>query len=41
VTTRRVHPDVWWEAMRAADGDARRVEVVSYWEAITHNHPRR
>lgn len=35
--TLKVHPDVWAEALRLADGDAHRIEVHSAESVTVHN----
>lgn len=38
LTTRRPPPDVWREALRLADGDARRIEVADDGTVTITNH---
>ncbi len=33
----RVHPMVWKQALAAADGDARRIEIISESNVTVHN----
>ena len=37
VSVTRVHPEVWATALKLADGDALRLEVVSSEEVAVHN----
>lgn len=39
VTTVRVNPEVWALALEQADGDARRIEMISATEVKIHNKP--
>jgi hypothetical protein len=39
VTITRVNPDILRYALRAADGDARRIHVVDAATVIVHNGP--
>jgi hypothetical protein len=36
---RRVHPLAWAQALKLADGDHRRIEVLSELSVIVHNRP--
>ncbi len=38
VLLRRPDPAVWREALRAADGDARRIEVLADGSVVVRNH---
>lgn len=37
VTVLRVHPMVWKHALVAADGDARRIEIIDESNVTVHN----
>jgi len=37
LTVLRVHPMVWKRALAAADGDARRIEIVDEYNVTVHN----
>jgi len=37
VTVLRVHPMVWKHALAAADGDARRIEIIDESNVTVHN----
>ncbi len=39
VTVLRVNPTVWSEALKAADGDARRIEIRGEFDVVVHNEP--
>lgn len=39
VTVLRVNPSVWSEALKAADGDARRIEIRGEFDVVVHNEP--
>lgn len=39
VTVLRVNPTVWSEALKAADGDARRIEIRGEFDVLVHNEP--
>jgi hypothetical protein len=39
ITTITVHPEVWAEAMRLADGNASHIQVHSEFNVTVHNRP--
>ncbi|WP_026874390.1 hypothetical protein [Jiangella gansuensis] len=39
VTVLRVDPTVWAHALKAADGDARRIEIRGEYDVVVHNEP--
>ncbi|TDE00317.1 hypothetical protein [Jiangella asiatica] len=39
VTVLRVDPTVWAHALKAADGDARRIEIRGEFDVVVHNDP--
>lgn len=39
MTVLRVNPTVWSEALKAADGDARRIEIRGEFDVVVHNEP--
>lgn len=39
ISVLRVNPTVWSEALRAADGDARRIEIRGEFDVVVHNEP--
>lgn len=39
LTVLKVNPTVWSEALRAADGDARRIEIRGEFDVVVHNEP--
>lgn len=39
VSVLRVDPMVWSQALKAADGDARRIEIRGEFDVVVHNEP--
>ena len=39
ISVLRVNPTVWSEALKAADGDARRIEIRGEFDVVVHNEP--
>lgn len=35
----RVNPAVWAQALKSADGDARRIEIRGEFDVVVHNEP--